>query len=109
MAKLFSPKRKAGKVVEEVKSEEFDAIRFDDVLYFGEYYYVKPTMSIAMTGEPYPAYGIFNSETGIMEADTRQYPAALQWANALDRLAKEGMPDLPDEEMLMDMKIGTLQ
>lgn len=86
MAKLFSKKSDASQVAEEVKSTEFMSVDFDTILYKGEKYYIKPTICFTVIGEPYPCYGIFNKTTHIMESDTRQYPAALQWVRALDDL-----------------------
>lgn len=89
MAKLFSRKSDVNQVTEGVKSGELMSIDFDSILYKGEKYYVKPTICFTVIGEPYPAYGIFNKTTHIMESDTRQYPAALQWVRALDDLDAE--------------------
>jgi len=107
MAKLFESKSDAGLYTEDLRMTELEQINFDDVIFSNEHYEVRPTIMVTGSGEPFSAYGVFNKNTGVMEADSRQYPAAVQWAKALEKLTNR-LPQLDEELDMMDAAMNSL-
>jgi SepF-like predicted cell division protein (DUF552 family) len=78
----------------EVMVAEGDKVTFEEIAEASNAdYYVKPTYVSQYDGAPNICYGIFNRETQVMEADTRQISAAIEWANVLQRMKNEGPPE----------------
>lgn len=87
--------------IDEVKKAELDAVDYDAIVYENALYQVVPTIAITLAGEPIVKYGVFNKETGVMEADAHQIIAARSWCEALAKALKE-----PEEEIDVDSLPG---
>lgn len=78
----------------EVMLSEAAEIKFEEVVEVSNAdYYVKPTYVDQYGGAPNICYGIFNRDTGVMEADTRQIAAAAEWAEVLQKMKTQGPPE----------------
>jgi hypothetical protein len=95
---------------QDVKNAELEEVEWS-IVWETNNYYVKPTMAIHLHGEPYVTYGVFSKHTGVMEADSRQFPAAKGWSMALDRLVERASneDDFGEIVNIMEDAPGTLQ
>lgn len=76
--------------------EEFNQVAFGEELAgSNQFFCIKPSFAFAVSGEPYPVYGIYNRTTNIREGECTQYAAAKDWVKALTRVALgEDVPGL---------------
>ena len=75
--------------VDQIVCDDLEEVEFGKVLDgSNSFYEIRPTFAFGMSGKPYSTYGIFNAETGVMETETRQYPAAKEWVVALTAITK---------------------
>lgn len=80
--------------VDQIICDDIEEVEFGKVLDgSNSHYEIRPTFAFGMSGKPYVTYGIFNAETGVMETETRQYPAAKEWVIALTAVLKGERPD----------------
>jgi hypothetical protein len=78
--------------IDSIRKEDFEKVPFGKVLDgSNSTYEIRPTVAMGMSGEPYVTYGIFSVDTGVMETESRQYPAAREWVEGLTALLK-GQP-----------------
>lgn len=82
--------------VAQVRDDDFANVAFNQILQgSNSYYEIRPTLAIGVSGQPYSTYGIFNVQTGVMETESRQLPAAKEWVQALTAMVKgEPLPQL---------------
>ena len=71
------------RIIDEVKSAELNNVDYDTPVYETDKYQVVPTIALSLAGEPMTKYGIFNKETGVLEAEASQLITAKGWATSL--------------------------
>ena len=75
--------------------DEIKDLDFDEVLHESEHFYVKRCIVIERSGQMIAVYGIYNKDTDVREAETRQEGGALEYLKVLTKAKNGEFEDLP--------------
>jgi len=88
----------AGKVL----LDEVAAVDFSEVIDETDHYAIRPCIVIERSGQQLPVYGIYNKDTNIREAESRQIGGAKEWLRVLSNAAEGKDPGLPGLDEVME-------